>query len=151
MLYRLLLIALVAQALAAPAQERLTPAEVRGRVIYTTGQSASGEPVAYRLLGAGDDVLLAKGVYCATCHGLDGKGGREGNMLAPDITLAALTGEAALAKRNRAAYTEALLARAITEGTDASGHQLGSLMPRWALSTSELQDLLAYMKRLGAR
>jgi mono/diheme cytochrome c family protein len=142
-LYRAGLIALLLQAVAAPAQERFTASESRGRLIYTSGQSVAGQPLSYRILGAGDDVLLAKGVYCATCHGLDGKGGREGRSVAPDIT------PTALAKRNPAPYTEDLLARAITEGVDSSGRRLGPLMPRWALSESELEDLLAYMKRLG--
>lgn len=85
-------------------------------------------------------MLPAKGVYCAGCHGLDGRGAREGKLAAPDITPAVLR-----------AYTQGLLARAITRGFDSSGRELGSLMPRWALSESELEDLLAYLKRLGAR
>src|SRR5437867_1742147 len=69
-LYRASLIAFLLQALAAPAQERFTAAESRGRLIYTSGQSVAGQPLSYRILGAGDDVLPAKGVYCASCHGL---------------------------------------------------------------------------------
>lgn len=53
--------------------------------------------------------------------------------------------------RARAAYTDALLARAITEGLDSSGQQLDGSMPRWLLSESELQDLLKYLRRLGGR
>ena len=51
----------------------------------------------------------------------------------------------------RAAYTDALLARAITQGLDSSGQQLDSSMPRWILSEPELQDLLKYLKRLGSK
>jgi len=70
----------------------------------------------------------------------------------PDITYATLTKPSTASLflgRRRAAYTDALLARAITEGLDSSGQQLGSLMPRWALSESEVQDLLKYLNRLG--
>ena len=52
--------------------------------------------------------------------------------------------------RKRAPYTDALLARAITQGLDSSGQQLNLLMPRWSLPESELRDLLRYLKRLGS-
>ncbi len=67
----------------------------------------------------------------------------------PDITYGALSKAATVSGRERAAYTDALLARAITQGLDSSGEQLSLLMPRWILSESELADLLAYLKRLG--
>ena len=53
--------------------------------------------------------------------------------------------------KTRAPYTDALLARAITQGVDSSGQQLDTSMPRWMLSEPELQDLLKYLKRLGSR
>lgn len=134
--------------------EGLTPAESRGKIIYTTGQSPSGKPLFFRLLSAGEDFLPAKGVDCASCHGLDGKGGREGNVVIPDITYGALTKPLTASlpsARRRAPYTDVLLARAITQGLDSSGQQLGSLMPRWALPVSDLQDLLKYLERLGSK
>ncbi len=132
--------------------ESLTPAESRGKMIYTTSQSPLGRPVFYRLLSAGTNVFPAKGVFCANCHGLDGKGGRKGDAVAPDITYGALSRPStasASSRGQRAPYTDALLARAITQGLDSSGEQLSPLMPRWVLSESELQDLLKYLKRLG--
>jgi hypothetical protein len=134
--------------------QSLTPAESRGKIIYTTGQSPSGRPVFYRLLSTGTNVFPAKGVFCAGCHGLDGKGGRRGDVVAPDITYGALSQPStasASSRKQRAPYTDALLARAITEGVDSSGEQLSPLMPRWVLSESELQDLLRYLKRLGSK
>jgi hypothetical protein len=132
--------------------EGLTPAESRGKIIYTTSQSPTGRPVFYRLLSAGTNVFPAKGVFCAGCHGLDGKGGRKGDAVAPDITYGGLSRQStasASSTRQRAPYTDALLARAIIQGLDSSGEQLSPLMPRWMLSESELQDLLSYLKRLG--
>lgn len=131
----------------------LTPAESRGKIIYTTGRSPSGRPLAFRLLGT-EGLLPAKGVFCANCHGTDGKGGREGNMVISDITYGTLAKPLPASPpsdRGRAAYTDALLARAITQGIDSSGQQLAALMPRWVLSESELEDLLEYLKCLGRK
>ncbi len=75
-------------------------------------------------------------------------------MVIPDITYGTLAQPWAASPpsdRARAAYTDALLARAITQGIDSSGQQLAALMPRWMLSESELQDLLKYLKRLGRK
>ena len=127
----------------------LTPAEARGKIIYTAGRSPAGEPLYYRLISAGGNSFPARGTSCARCHGPHGKGGRGGDAVPPDITYGALTKAATVSRRERVAYTDALLARAITEGLDSSGEQLSLLMPRWVLSGSELADLLAYLKRLG--
>jgi mono/diheme cytochrome c family protein len=132
--------------------ESLTPAQSRGKIIYTTGQSPSGGPLLYRLLSAGTSVFPAKGVFCASCHGLNGEGGRKGDVVAPDITYGGLSRPStasASSIRQRPPYTDALLARAIIQGLDSSGEQLSPLMPRWMLSKSELQDLLTYLKHLG--
>jgi mono/diheme cytochrome c family protein len=141
------------QADSLPRPQRLTPAESRGKTIYTTGQTPSGNELSYRLVTGGQR-LPARGVTCATCHGEDGRGGREGDVVAPDITYGALTkpSSASLPSgRSRSPYTDALLARAITQGLDSSGNHLNSMMPRWSLSDSELRDLLRYLKRLGGK
>lgn len=134
----------------------LTPAQLRGKIIYTKGRGASGAPVSYRLLGAGNGLLPAKGIGCATCHGPGGKGAtegaREGDIVVADITYATLARPLPAAPpwyRSRDAYTADTLGRAITQGLDASGNQLDATMPRWVLSESELQDLLQYLQRLG--
>src|SRR5206468_4692442 len=132
----------------------LTPAEARGKIIYTTSRGAAGRLLYFRLLTAGDRALPANGIVCANCHGADGKGGREGNVVIADITYGTLTRPLPASppwNKARAAYTDALLGRAITQGLDSSGQQLDSSMPRWVLSEPELQDLLKYLKRLGSR
>jgi hypothetical protein len=131
--------------------ERLTPAESRGKMIYTTGRSPSGKELSFWLVGGGQR-LTAGGVTCATCHGEDGRGGREGDVIAPDVTYEVLTKPRHVtlpSGRKRAPYTDALLARAITLGLDSSGQQLNLLMPRWDLTGSDLNDLIDYLKRLG--
>jgi len=134
--------------------EDLTPDEARGKLIYTTGRSAAGRLLYFRLLTAGERALPANGIVCANCHGADGKGGREGNIVMADITYATLSRPLPASppwNKARAPYTDALLARAITQGLDSSGQQLDASMPRWMFSESELQDLLKYLKRLGSR
>jgi mono/diheme cytochrome c family protein len=155
---RLLYAALAAGALCVPAAtvcadeaQRLTAAEARGKAIYATGRSESGELTYFRLLSAGDRLLPAKGVVCASCHGPEGKGAREGNAVIADISPASLAKPMASApprSRARAAYTDALLARAITAGIDSSGQTLDGGMPRWVMPQSDLHDLLQYLKRL---
>ncbi len=134
--------------------EDLTRAEARGELIYTTGRGAAGRLLYFRLLTAGERTLPASGIVCANCHGPDGKGGREGNIVMADIRYPTLTKPLAASPpwyKARAPYTDALLARAITQGLDSSGQQLDASMPRWVLAESELQDLLKYLKRLGSR
>jgi cytochrome c len=134
--------------------EDLTPDEARGKLIYTTGRGAAGRLLYFRLLTAGGRALPASGIVCANCHGADGKGGREGNIVMADIRYPTLTKPLAASPpwyKARAPYTDALLARAITQGLDSSGQQLDASMPRWVLSESDLQDLLKYLKRLGSR
>jgi len=132
----------------------LTPDEARGKLIYTTGRGAVGRLLYFRLLTAGERALPATGIVCANCHGADGKGGREGNIVMADITYGTLSRPLPASppwNKARAAYTDALLARAITRGLDSSGQQLDASMPRWILSESELEDLLKYLKHLGIR
>lgn len=142
--------ALTAGADPGPKSRGLTPAEARGKIIYTTGRSPSGRPLSIRLLGT-EGSLPSGGFFCANCHGPEGKGGREGDIVMPDIRWATLVKPSRGAppwNRARAAYTDALLVRAITEGVDASGQQLDASMPRWVLPQPDLRDLLQYLKRL---
>jgi mono/diheme cytochrome c family protein len=136
----------------ADAAQGLTAAEARGRIIYTTGRSESGALLHFRLHSAGDRLLPARGVVCASCHGPDGRGGQEGIVVMADIAYGALTKPMTSPpawKRTRAPYTDALVARAITDGIDSSGQHLDGMMPRWVMQESDLQDLLQYLKRLG--
>ena len=126
---------------------KLSPAESRGKIIYTSGRTASGKRLGYRI-AAGGEYLPSRGVGCENCHGDDGKG-REGDVLTPAITFETLINPFTFRSRSRSPYTsDDLLARAITEGIDVSDNTLNITMPRWALSKSEVKDLLAYLKRL---
>lgn len=123
----------------------LTPAERRGRHIYRHGESPAGRPIT--AITGGTE--LGAGIFaCATCHGPEGRGVAEGSIEPSDIRGATLD-RILLAGRKRPKYDQAKLARAIREGVDSAGNPLSPVMPRFRMADADLQDLLAYLKRLG--
>ena len=62
------------------------------------------------------------------------------------VRTAALAG-----KRQRPAYDDAALARAIGEGIDVAGRVMNAAMPRYALDAAELASLTAYLKSLSVQ
>lgn len=123
----------------------LTPAEKRGRHIYRHGESKSGRPITAITGGA----ELGAGIFaCGTCHGPEGRGVAEGSVEPSDIRGATL-GKILLAARKRPKYDDAKLARAIRDGVDSAGNPLSPVMPRFRMGDDDLQDLIAYLKRLG--
>lgn len=123
----------------------LTPAEKRGRHIYRHGESPAGRPTTAITGGA----ELGAGIFpCGTCHGAEGRGVAEGSIEPSDIRGATL-GKILLSARKRPKYDDAKLARAIKEGVDSAGNPLSPIMPRFRMGDEDLQDLIAYLKRLG--
>jgi ABC-type branched-subunit amino acid transport system substrate-binding protein len=141
-----------------PAQ-RLAPIELKrpaaepgiaGKRIYRHGVGVHGDALIAVLNS--DVEVPAATVPCANCHGIDGRGNSEGALSASDITWESLTkpyGATESGARIHRAYDEATLRRAITMGYDASGQVLQAGMPRYRLSHRDLDDLIAYLKRLG--
>lgn len=128
----------------------LTPQEKNGKQIYVKGEGKGGEIVA--LLGTDDPLELpASSFNCANCHGLRGEGTKEGGLQPPPINWEALMRPAtsALTRRERAAYTEATLARAINLSVDPSGARLHPGMPRYVMTPEQMKDLIAYLRKLG--
>jgi ABC-type branched-subunit amino acid transport system substrate-binding protein/mono/diheme cytochrome c family protein len=124
--------------------------EARGRRIYQEGTNTSGQPIT-AVLGGGSEVPASL-VACANCHGRDGRGVAEGNLIPPDLKWSDLTKPYQTARRDgrpRPPYTDALITRAITLGVDSAGTPLTAAMPRYRLSLDDCADLLAYLKRLG--
>ncbi len=128
----------------------LTPAEVRGKQIYTQGTSASGVEIKAALGDDGNEVP-ASALPCAGCHGRDGRGGKEGGVRPSDLTPEALGRPAAggTGGRRHPPYDDRLLVRAIAMGLDPAGNRLHVAMPRYRLTRQDAADLLAYLKRLG--
>lgn len=129
----------------------LTEQERHGRRIYLRGESTSGRALTVTI---GDDSieLPATTLPCASCHGADGRGRPEGGVIPSDLTWAALTkpyGHSHPAGRVHPAFTEQSLERAIVEGIDPAGHKLSPVMPKYQMSRADMNDLLAYLRRLA--
>ncbi|HVR97168.1 MAG TPA: ABC transporter substrate-binding protein [Thermoanaerobaculia bacterium] len=130
----------------------LTPQEERGREIFRTGASPSEEKIT-AVLSDGAVEVPAATMPCANCHGPDGRGRPEGGVTPSDVTWQTLTkpyGANRPGGRSHPAYTERLLKRAVSLGIDPAGNPLHTAMPRYRMSHADMEDLIAYMKRLGA-
>jgi ABC-type branched-subunit amino acid transport system substrate-binding protein len=128
----------------------LSPQEQRGRQIYLKGETSGGEEIKVRL-GSDNLEVPAAAFACVNCHGLQANGTSEGGLQPPPITWATLTAPhtSALTNRERAAYTEELLARAIRSGLDPAGVPLHPGMPQYELTAGQMADLIAYLKQVG--
>lgn len=130
---------------------QLTPAQLAGKQIYTEGASPSGKPLE-AVLGEGSTRVPASLMRCASCHGNDGKGKPEGGVVPSEIAWAKLSSplhSADTLARRRPAYNLITLRRAITQGIDSAGHELGATMPRYRMPPQDLANLIEYLKILG--
>lgn len=131
--------------------ESLTAEEQRGKQIYLTGESPSGEPVT-ALMGANAVEVPASTLPCANCHARDGKGNPEGGVNPSNLTWDALTkpyGVRHEGGREHPPYTDALLKRAIAMGVDPAGNELHAAMPRYRMTLADMAALVAYIHKLG--
>lgn len=132
-------------------QRELTAQEKRGKQIYLKGESEGGGAEIKALLGSDRLEVPAAAFACVTCHGLRGGGTREDGVQPPPINWETLVAPhtSALTRRTRPPYTEATLARAVTNGLDPAGARLHPGMPQYALTPAQTADLIAYLKQLG--
>jgi len=144
-----------------------TAAIKAGEGIYLRGELPSGAA----LQGRRDDAVpSARGAEaaCVNCHRRSGLGSTHqsnglnakanGNQIPPIAGRYLFESNAGHDEANlpyvggmrsgRSPYTPATLGRALREGIDADGHTLGKLMPRFALSDSDLSALIAYLNTL---
>ena len=134
--------------------QELSPAEARGRTIYERGLLAEdADPAAAEIVAVlGGAPIPAAALPCAGCHGADGRGLAEGGVVPPDLVWSELSrpdGARLPSGRERPPYTDALLRRAITMGIDSGATDLHRAMPRYQMPRAALDDLLAYLHRLG--
>ena len=124
----------------------LANAAKRGRSIYHRGEGA-GPPVRL-VLSSSDLELPATSFPCSNCHGSNGEGTVEGGVAPPAIRWRDLLAPARspLTNRARIAYDRTSLGRAITDGVDPSGAPLHPGMPRYQLSNTQLDELIAYLE-----
>ena len=130
-------------------QERpLTPAERRGRAIYFRGETSSKREVTAMI---GDVDVPASTVNCAGCHGRRGEGKTEGGVTAGNLTWNNLIkpyGHTHPNGRKHGPFSESSFAMAVVRGVDPAGNNLVVAMPRYRLSIEDMNDLIAYIKRL---
>jgi ABC-type branched-subunit amino acid transport system substrate-binding protein len=129
----------------------LSPEEERGKQIYLTGESPSGEPIT-ALMGDSAVEVPASTLPCANCHGRDGKGNPEGGVTPTNLTWEALSkpyGVRHETGREHPPYTEQLLKRAIAMGFDPAGNELHAAMPRYRMSIEDMEALVSYLRILG--
>ena len=118
-----------------------------GERLYFTGVGVGGQPI--RAIGGDRHMPMMGGGACVACHGIDREGGRLRPFfwtVAPAITAEALTGaHSDTDDHAHSAYTRRSLAEALTRGVRPDGSEIGPGMPRWAMSTEDLSDLVAYL------
>jgi cytochrome c oxidase subunit II len=120
-----------------------------GERIFFTGANSRGERISYE--GGFGMMMGMMRVSCAQCHGSDGRGGRTMMFTTPNITYRNLTDPQGMLEPSGErghTYTDAMIRQAITEGLDAEGEPLDSLMPRWRMDDEDLSDLIDYLKTL---
>jgi len=125
----------------------LTPAERRGRAIYLRGET-QGKPLTAVV---GDLEVPGSTINCAGCHGRRGEGKAEGGVVAGNLTWSNLTksyGHTHPNGRKHGPFTESSLTTAVVRGVDPSGNELAVAMPRYRISIEDMNDLVAYIKRL---
>ena len=132
----------------APPNKGLTPAEKRGKALYLRGESPTGKPIVAML---GDVDVPPSTMPCAGCHGLRGEGKTEGGVTAGNLTWSNLIkpyGHTHPSGRKHGAFDEKLFTQSLVEGFDPAGNKLAVAMPRFQMSSEDIADLIAYLKRI---
>jgi len=123
-----------------------------GRRLYLEGLGQGGNPIVATVQG--DVAVTGATAACVGCHKRSGLGVSEGGQRALAVTGPALfgsdTSRVGNLTRSRTAYTDATLARAISQGIAADGQILDPLMPRYRLNAEDMRALIAFLHRLGA-
>ena len=128
-----------------------------GERIYFTGRSDDGQRIAYRG-GPAPGVMMGSSMTCASCHGIDARGGTRrihmSVVTAPDIRWSVLAaGEDAEDSGHgdgHETYTVETFRRAVIDGRHPDGAMLDADMPRWSLSDHDLADIATFLKTLPA-
>ncbi len=150
--------ALMPAAVAAGDRAASNPVEL-GRRIYEEGILPSGTT----LQGQRFDGSPVEGIEaaCVQCHRRSGMGSKEGDTPAPPVTGNFLFGQARQSVvlsdprspknviQSHMPYTDAALAKTLTQGIDNQGKTLNPLMPRYALDAPSMKALTAYLRQLS--
>jgi mono/diheme cytochrome c family protein len=117
-----------------------------GDRLYREGVNARGEPVR-ALVGLPPKSLAGESAACIACHGIDARGAPLPGAAAPDLRWSVLAPKDSAGIKP---YDERLFGRAVNEGIDATGGMIGTAMPRYSLSRSEIAALAAFLRSLPA-
>jgi ABC-type branched-subunit amino acid transport system substrate-binding protein/cytochrome c553 len=129
----------------------LTPAEERGREIYVSGTSPSGEPIT-GYFGEDELELPGEAATCGSCHGHDGKGRPESGVLPSNITWKYLTrsyGHVHAGGLEHPPFDVESLRAYMRTGIYPGGGKGDPSMPYYEISDRDLDDLIAYLKLVG--
>lgn len=117
-----------------------------GLHMYRDGILPSGAPMT--ALVGGDVPVVGTQFSCENCHGRSGMGASEGAFVIPPVAAQFLYEDSA--QPERPAYDHASLARVLREGVTPGGRTLSvELMPRYAVSDSDVEVLAHYLETLS--
>jgi len=116
-----------------------------GEQIYLTGVGVDGRDISRTVSAVSQGSLMMGGGGCGSCHAADGRGGTIQMMMGttievPDITYDELIEDG---------FTDVTIGDAIVEGLDEAGESLDETMPRWQMTTEDLDATIAYLKELS--
>ncbi|HEY5548173.1 MAG TPA: c-type cytochrome [Coriobacteriia bacterium] len=118
-----------------------------GERIYLTGVGADGQSISRTAPRVSQGALTMGGGGCGSCHGANGRGGTIKMMMGPAIEAPDVTYDALI----KAGFTDATAGKAIRDGLDESGKPLNEAMPRWQMSSTDLDATIAYLKVLSGQ
>ena len=153
MITRFILVFLIAIASSpsTPQRRELTLQEKRGKAFYLRGESASGQEITAMM---GEVDVPASTLTCAGCHGNRGQGITEGGVTAGNMSWSHLTkpyGHTDDGGRKHPAFSESSFVRVMTTGLDPAGNKLAVAMPTYRMPHEDMQNLIAYLKRIESR
>lgn len=142
-----------------------------GERLYREGILASGEELVGK--GFGDVEIHGEDAACVRCHRPSGFGSYEGGYYIPPITAPYMFGGRQISRddrfralfmqaqtaefrhqvrrvRDRPPYDTKTLGAVLREGLDTNGRKLETLMPRYALTDSDVANLEGYLRTLSS-
>ncbi len=125
----------------------------QGKVIYMKGVDADGSTIPSVLNDLNSDVPLG----CVNCHRESGFGSSESGQTFPPVSWRFLgknqpeddSSRFYHIQNKRKAYTADSFYRLMTSGINANGEVSDGLMPKYALTRQQSDDLIAYLKTIS--
>jgi ABC-type branched-subunit amino acid transport system substrate-binding protein/cytochrome c553 len=129
----------------------LNPSEERGKQIYFTGLSPSGEEIIAHF-GEKKQELPGEAATCGSCHGYDGTGRPESGLIPTNITWKYLIksyGHIHASGVEHGPFSEESIKKYLKSGVYPGGARGDPSMPLYSMSDRDLDDLIGYIKLVG--